>query len=353
MKEANPFNDLKEKNVWGKSNSPIWIASNFFLQRNLSSQRFPTKMKSCESEATLIALKQSLMNITQLNSPIFYDMSTIKPWEKEYLLEHFLATCDTNNVECKSGMIVDQSGSFLAIINGEDHLVLHSIDIQSDWKQSWEKLSKIEAKLAKNHVFAYSHKFGYLTAELANSGTALTVQAFLHLPSLIHLDQMDEVLVKELDDEVLVSGLTGQRDFIGDLVIIQNRFTLGLTEDHILEGVHKSATKLMTLEKLLRNDLIESPNAFIVDKVSRAIGLLRHSYQIETKEALSALSFIKLGIDLKWISGLSDKEINMIFFGVRRAHLALLSSGEILNDQLPHKRAEFLKQSLKPISMNL
>jgi len=353
MKEPNPYNDLKEKNIWGKSNTPIWIASSFFLQRNLSSQLFPTKMSNSESEITLTALKQSLMNVQQLEAPIFYDMSKIKTWEREYLLEHFLATCDTKNAECKSGMIVDQSGSFLAMINGEDHLVLHSIDTHSDWKQAWKRLSETEAELAKDHSFAYSHKFGYLTSELSNSGTALTVQAFLHLPSLIHLDQIDEVLVKELDDEVLVSGLTGQSDFIGDIVIIQNRFTLGLTEDHILEGVHKSATKLMNLEKTLRNKLIETPDALIVDKVSRAIGLLRHSYQIETKEALSALSFIKLGIDLKWISGLCDKEINEIFFGVRRAHLALFSNGEISNDQLPHKRAEFLQEALKPISMNL
>lgn len=353
MKEPNPFVDLKEKSFWEKSDTPIWIASSFFLQRNLSSQPFPMKMTATESEATLSALKQSLMKTSHLNIPIYYDMSELKTWEREYLLEHFLATCDCNNTDCKSGVVIDQTGSFLAMINGEDHLVLHSIDAQSDWKQAWQRLSEIEAELAKNHTFAYSHKFGYLTSELANSGTALTVQAFLHLPCLIHLDQIDEVLLKELDDEVQVSGLTGQSDFIGDIVIIQNRFTIGLTEDHILDGVHKSATKLMNLEKLLREGLKEKPDAIIVDKVSRAIGLLRHSYQIDTKEALSALSFIKLGIDLEWMTGLSDKEINAILFGVRRAHIALHYQGNTSNDELPHKRAEFLQEALKPITMKL
>ena len=353
MREPNPFIDLKEKSFWQKSDTPIWIASSFFLQRNLSSHPFPMKMSAVESEGTLAALKQSIMNAKQLEIPIFYEMSELKPWEREYLLEHFFATCETNNAECKAGVIVDQSGSFLAMINGEDHLVLHTISSKSDWKEAWKHLSEIEAELDKNHSFAYSPKFGYLTSELANSGTALTVQAFLHLPSLIHLDQMTHVLIKVLENEVQVSGLTGERDFIGDILIIQNRFSIGLTEGQILEEVHKSATKLMNLEKTLRNELIEKPDALLVDKVSRAIGLLRHSYQIDIKEALAALSFIKLGIDLKWISGLTDKEINMTFFGVRRAHLALFSSGEILSDQLPQKRAEFLQEALKPITMRL
>lgn len=353
MNEPNPFIDLKEKSFWEKSDTPIWIASSFFLQRNLSSEPFPMKMNATESEVTLTALKQTLMNVPQLEIPIYYEMSELKTWEKQYLLEHFLATCESNNPECKSGVIVDQTGNFLAMINGEDHLVLHSIDTQADWKLAWKKLSEIEIELAKSHTFAYSPKFGYLTSELANSGTALTVQAFLHLPCLIHLDQMDEVLLKELDDEVQVSGLSGQSDFIGDIVIIQNRFTIGLTEEHILEGVHKSATKLMNLEKMLRTALKEKPDALIVDKVSRAIGLLRHSYQIETKEALAALSFIKLGIDLEWISGLTDKEINVILFGVRRAHLALFSNSEISNDELPHKRAQYLQKALKPLNMKL
>jgi len=352
MREPNPFIDLKEKSFWQKSETPIWIASSFFLQRNLSSHPFPMKMNAVESEGTLAALKQSIMSAKQLDIPIFYEMSELKPWEREYLLEHFFATCDTNNTECKSGVIVDQSGSFLAMINGEDHLVLHSISSKSNWRESWKKLSEIEAELDKNHSFAYSPKFGYLTSELANSGTALTAQALLHLPTLIHLNQMDELL-KLLEGEVQVSGLTGQSDFIGEIVIIQNRFTIGLTEEHILKEVDRSATKLMELEKRVRDELREEPNALLIDKVSRAIGLLRHSFQLEIKEALSALSLIKLGIDLKWISGLSDGEINAIFFGVRRAHLALFSSGEILSDQLPKRRAEFLQEALKPITMRL
>lgn len=353
MSAPNPFLQLKENSFWEKSDTPIWIASSFFLQRNLASDPFPQKMDHDNSQRTLGALKQSLLSSDSLEAPKFFEFGEIKTAEKEFLLEHFLATCEAQNPECKSGLVIDKSGTFLAMINGEDHLILHSIESHSGWKEAWKKLSDIEEGLAKNHTFAYSNKFGYLTSQLANSGTALTVQAFLHLPCLVELDRLDEVLINELDDEVQASGLSGTYDFVGDIVIIQNRFTLGLTEDHILEAVHKTATKLVSYEKTLRTNLKETPDALIVDKISRAIGLLKHSYQIDTKEALSAISFIKLGIDLKWIDGLTDQDINKIFFEVRRGHLALSSKEEIPQEKLAQKRAEFLQSALKPIVIKL
>ncbi|MCB1107200.1 MAG: hypothetical protein KDK76_03800 [Chlamydiia bacterium] len=353
MSKPNPFQILKENSIWEKSDTPIWMASSFFLQRNLSSSPFPQKMKESESMHVLTSLKQPLMDSPSLTAPSFFEFKGLKTAEKEFILEHFLATADSQNPECKSGVIIDETGTFLAMINGEDHLILHSIETHSGWKEGWNKLSQIEEELSKHFSFAYSHKFGYLTSQLSNSGTALTVQAFLHLPCLIQLDQIDDVLMTELDDEVQASGLTGTDDFIGDIVIIQNRFTLGLTEDHILEEIHKTATQLSSSEKRLRSHLIETPDALIVDKVSRAIGLLKHSYQIETKEALNALSFIKLGIDLKWIDGLTDQAINRIFFEVRRGHLSLSSEEEIPKEKLAQKRADYLQSALKSISIRV
>ncbi|MDN3508778.1 MAG: hypothetical protein P0S93_01945 [Candidatus Neptunochlamydia sp.] len=353
MTQPNPFLQLKENSFWEKSDTPAWIASGFFLQRNLASDPFPQKMDCGNSQRVLGALKQSLLSYECLENPQFFEFDAIKTAEKEFLLEHFLATCETQNPECKSGLVIDRSGTFLAMINVEDHLVLHLIEAHSGWKEVWKKLADIEGYLARNHTFAYSNKFGYLTSQLANSGTAFTVQAFLHLPCLIEIDQIDEVLLKDFDQEVQANGLSGTYDFIGDIVIIENRFTLGLTEDHILEAVHKTATKLVAHEKELRTQLKETPDALIVDKISRAIGLLKHSYQIDTKEALSVISLIKLGVDLGWIEGLIDQDMNKIFFEVRRGHLSLSSKEEIPQEKLAQKRAEFLQSTLKAITMNL
>ncbi|NRA89950.1 MAG: hypothetical protein HRU43_02320 [Simkaniaceae bacterium] len=353
MSGASPFDILKENSIWEKSASSIWMASSFYLQRNLASNVFPPKLSASESLQVLISLEKTLLSSPTLKNPSFFQIEELQTEQKEFILEHFLAVIDSQNPECKSGVVIDETGNFLAMINGDDHLSLQYIDSNSKWKDTWKTLANIEAEIGKHHTFAYSNRFGYLTSLLSNSGTALTVQAFLHLPALIQLDQIDEVLIKEIDDEVIASGLTGTDEFIGDIVIIQNRFTIGLTEDHILEEIHKTATKLAHTEKLLRSHLIDSPDALIVDKISRGIGLLKHSFQIETKEALNALSFIKLGIDLKWIDGITDQDINKIFFQIRRGHLLLLQDPTLPKEKLSQKRAEFLQSAIKPISIKV
>lgn len=353
MSIPNRFLQIKDNAFWAKSDTPIWIASSFFLKRNIAASPFPQKLDQKNSQTLLDSLKQSLLDVRGLDTPQFFALDHIKGAEKEFLCEHFLTTYQTQHPDCQSGVVVDQTGTFLAIINGEDHLTLQSIESHSGWKEAWQKLATIEEQLAKTHPFAFSNKFGYLTSELSSSGTGLTVQAFLHLPCLIQLDQIDDLLMQELDDEVEAIGLSGTVDYIGDIVIIQNRFTLGLTEDHILEGVHKTATKLASAEKNLRTQMKETPNALIVDKVSRAIGLLKHSYQIDTKEALNAMSFIKLGIDLSWIEGLSDQEVNKIFFELRRGHLSLAAQEELPQEMLAQKRADYLQSALKSIAIKL
>ena len=353
MASSDPFANIKAQDMWGKNSAPIWIASSFFLKRNLSSSLFPLKMGKEESYATLTTLKRSLMGALPLKNSTFYDIDQLNSWEREYLFEHFLATYDAGNTACKSGMVIDQSGNFFAIINDKEHLIMCSLDTQANWEAAWKKLSTIEVELSNKLSFAYSRAFGYLTSNPSNSGTALTVRALLHIPSLIHLGQLDDVLVKEIDNEISVYGLMGQSNFIGDIAIIQNRFTLGLTEDDILRRVHKSATTLINVEKRLRNTLIEAPHDLILDRVRRSVGLLKYSYQIERKEVLSALSFIKLGIDLNWIVGMGMKEINKLFFEMYHARSIVSQCGKVVHDQTPHKRAEFLREALKSISIDL
>jgi protein arginine kinase len=136
-------------------------------------------------------------------------------------------------------------------------------------------------------------------------------------------------------------------------VILQNRFTLGITEESILNALHTTATKIMNLEKEARDQIKNQGNPFIKDKISRAYGLLAHSYQLQTKEALSALSFIKLGIDLQWIEGMSNGKINELLFKCRRAHLIFNDNLKLPQEEISHKRSEFLHGSMKNVKLNI
>jgi protein arginine kinase len=90
------------------------------------------------------------------------------------------------------------------------------------------------------------------------------------------------------------------------------------------------------------------------DQISRAYGLILHSYQLQTKEALNALSLIKLGIDLDWIDGITDRELNALFFQCRRAHLSEILGVHLTDPQeISRKRAEYVHKHIQSIRLKI
>jgi len=274
----------------------------------------------------------------------------LKELEKELLFEHFFSLPTFPIADIEKSYIIDQNGSFLASFNLEDHLLLQYVEPYSDWKEGWKKLLEIESALSKELDFAYSTKFGYLSSNPMHVGTGLQVQAYLHLPCLIHLGKINEILTNE---EIQISGIGNSEEFLGDIVIIQNKYSIGLTENQILQYVHKVATLLISSEKQTRELLAQEKPPFFLNQISCYFGILRHAYQMDIKEAFSALSFIKLGIDLKWISGVDDQKINKIFFSCQRAHLMTRFNEEIPQEQLNHYRAKFLQEELQTMTLHI
>jgi protein arginine kinase len=87
--------------------------------------------------------------------------------------------------------------------------------------------------------------------------------------------------------------------------------------------------------------------------VSRAYGILVHSYQIDAIEALNALSLLKLGIDMGWVSGIDNKSVNVLFFNCRRAHLLCKHQESIAKEEIAHKRSEYIHKSLKNVQLTI
>lgn len=149
-------------------------------------------------------------------------------------------------------------------------------------------------------------------------------------------------------------GLQGDpNEIIGDIYTVINNHTLGLTEENIISTMRLFTTRLMVEENSVRSRLRKEENAEVMDKVSRAYGILIHSYQIEAIEALDAISLIKLGADLEWLEGVTSQELNRLFFDCRRAHLISKFDAEMNQEEIPHKRAEFIHKALKKVKLKI
>lgn len=354
MKNNKAHSFICQTKPWIHNNNSVWLASTVCLARNIEKFKFPGKLTTESKRQILSLIDKEPLEIDGLQNPILIKIEDMTPLEKEYLSEHFLTIHSFQTATAGEGFILDETGEFLGQINIDNHLKFLLIDSNGDLENAWNRLVKIESAMGKLWSYSFSPRFGFLTADPTQCGTALHVTVYLQLPALIHTETIDDFLEKNADENLNITGIhANPNEIIGDILMIQNNYTLGLTEENIISAMRSITTKLQVEENHLRSTIKASNNAAIKDKISRAYAILLHSYQIEAVEALNAISLLKLGIDLGWVSGVTLGELNSLFFFCRRAHLLNQYSEKIAQDEIPHKRAEFIHKTLKNIKLEI
>jgi protein arginine kinase len=302
----------------------------------------------------LSLLSKELLNMEGLVHPTFFKAEELSSLQKEYLAEHFLSNQNLHSAGIGEAFILDERGDKMISLNLRNHLQFEMIDTKHELESSWNQLVKIETTLGKIISYAFNPTFGFLTADLAQCGTALNVSVYLQLSALIHSNRIDDVLEKLVDESFDVTGIQGSpTEIIGDILVISNNYTLGLSEENIISSIRSTSTKLLVEEHGARSQIKHKDNVEIKDKISRAYGILIHSYQIEAVEALNAISLLKLGLEFGWLEGITLTELNQLFFNCRRAHLLCQYAEKVPQEEITHKRAEFIHKTLKNTKVNL
>lgn len=337
---------------WPVNETPIWPASTFILRRNLHGKLFPEKLSKAELEEVKKAIKSALESASTLQNIKWIEAKDLNQKEREFLYEHFFTLEETLNFNEGQAFCLDDTNQVLITINFTDHLCLHFIDSNSDWKKCYERLYKLEKELNQKLNFASSKQFGFLTANPSLCGLGLTVESLLHLPLLLEKNAPQD-LMKHLDNGVMLSSLQRNLDFTGHIAMLLNHYTLGVTEDQIIDLLHRNSITLMNIEKELQNKAKANLDLSIKDKISRAYGMLTSSCQMDVKEAFHAISYLKLGIQLGIVQGMDLTALHNLFFTCQRAHLLFeMPIKESSQKLLLQHRAEFLKAKLSNLILN-
>lgn len=357
MNSNNPNPILFPTKPWAENANPVWLASTVSLQRNIEKFKFPGKLSTDRKKQIIALVSKDLLagDLTtskQLINPILIKTEETGLLEKEFLVEHFLSSHNFNQTHIGEGFVLDESGTFLATLNMRDHIHLQLIDCHGELENTWNRLVKIEAQLGHALNYSFVPKFGFLTADPTQCGTGLVAAAFLQVPGLVHSGKLQKILDTSQEDSLTISGIQGNpNEIIGDVLMVQNNYTLGLTEENILSTLRSFINKIVLEEISARQQIKKEDNSDLKDKVSRAYGILIHSYQIEAIEALNALSLLKLGVETGWVSGINNKQLNELFFTCRRAHLLHENQEKINQEEIRHKRAEKIHKALKEVKL--
>ena len=333
---------------WANKQNSIWLTSTLSLKRNLEKFKFPAKLNAEERRQIVSLISSELTQLPQLDSPLFLRAEEASSLDKELLFEYFMPTQSFVGAHGGEGFIFDRVGRFLATINVGNHLELTILDSKEELEQSLEEVIKIEGDLGKSLHYAFSSQFGFLTSSPSHCGTAFTLRSFLQLPALVHLKKLESSLSQLKQEGLSFTSLHGSsHDFAGDIVIVSNQFTLGVTEEMILSLMRHAMMRLVLDEKALRSKAKAEGSPELMDRISRAYGVIAHSYKIEVAEALDAISLLKLAVELDWLAGIDIPKLNELFFHCRRGHLTTQLDPGISNKEMPHHRALFLHKAME------
>jgi protein arginine kinase len=214
--------------------------------------------------------------------------------------------------------------------------------------EAYERINTIDDTIEEHLDFAFSPRWGYLTACPTNVGTGIRFSVMMHLPALKITNEIERVRRAAKDLHLAVRGYYGEgTESAGDFYQISNQVTLGRSEQDLLgEFELRILPRIIEYEHQARRVLVERQAALLDDRIHRAIATLRAARLLGVEEAMKLLSRVRLGIYLDRLPDVDLASINQLFLQVQPAHLQLHAGGELSPDQLREARASLARETL-------
>lgn len=249
-----------------------------------------------------------------------------------------------------SELLLTTTESKSILINGNDHIRIQIAHNGLCLNQLWQQLSHIDDELMHFFQYAYTDQFGFLSNSLQNAGTGLKAEVLLHLPAFVFTGRINQKSHQLASEGIIIKHFFEDSDIpIGNLFIISNQRSIGISEQEIIEKIESCAIQLSLEEKNLRDTLYASNKQEFLDKIHRAYGLLANSYHISFQEAYTYLSILKIGIDLKIIEFISHNQWSRLFLNCLPAHIQEIEGEVLAKELIDQTRSRTLNKKLKSL----
>jgi protein arginine kinase len=343
---------ISQNGEWLKGGGPesdIVISSRVRLARNLSRFPFLTRASEAQRDEIHEAVKTALdrMGLGSNASHLYVDLAKSNDLTNRFLLERHLISRELANGTGGRGVLFNRTEMLSVMVNEEDHLRIQAIRAGFQAMEAYEQVKEIDEQLDRELEFAFSEKFGYLTACPTNVGTGMRASVMVHLPALVFTKQIDKVFASVTKISLAVRGFYGEgTQASGDFYQISNQITLGIAETEILELLGRIVPRIVTYEREVRDHLMDKDRSRLEDKVWRAYGALRHSRVISSEETMDLLSSVRLGVNLGILADVDIATVNELFIRTQPAHLQRLEKRNLSSNERDAMRAEFIRRHL-------
>ncbi len=325
----------------------IILSTRIRLARNLAGIPFPTIARREELDTVVERIGNACKSIRMLQPALTVDIRQCKTLISKALVERRLISPVFAESSSAGIAVIDESEQLSIMVNEEDHLRLQSIQPGLSLQEAWRQISRLDDELSEQVEYAFSDKFGYLTACPTNTGTGMRASILIHLPALSILEQVDQAIKELAPSELAIRGFYGEgTDIIGNIYQVSNQLTLGRTEAAIISRLEVIAYKFLDLERNAREKLLHIHRVRLEDEIFRALGILQAARVLSSAELMKHLSMVRLGNELNLIQEIDHRILNELMIFTQPAHLQLLHENITDPESRDVLRARLVREKL-------
>lgn len=345
------LDDLKTRvGEWLRCQGPesdIVVSTRLRLARNIQGYQFLTHATLELKEEIETVIRSKLLDNKVVGGLVYVSLSDLSELDRTFLVERHLTSKEHSDGTGERGIALNQEETVSIMVNEEDHLRTQVFRSGLDLSAAWEHIREIDARMEEKLPFAFSPRFGYLSACPTNVGTGLRASVMLHLPALVLTKQIEKVFRAVTKINLAVRGLYGEgTQGIGNFYQISNQATLGRSEEELIDNLSSVVPQIIRYERKARKSLLADEEKRLEDKVWRSLGILRYARRISSAEALDLLSYLRLGLNLEIIQAPPLERINEMVLFSQPAHLQKLLDKDLPPAERDVARADFLREQL-------
>lgn len=328
--------------------SDIVLSSRIRLARNFKDYTFPTVFSSEEAKEIIELVKTKLdSEIPEIGPVELVEMEELQPLEKRVLVEKHLISPLLASNEINGAVLLSEDEVVSMMINEEDHIRIQCLMSGLQLKESLQLANILDDWLEEKVDYAYDEERGYLTSCPTNVGTGLRASVMMHLPGLVLTQQMNKLIPAINQLGLVVRGIYGEgSQALGNIFQVSNQITLGKSENDIVEDLTSVVQQIITQERAAREALVRTSNIQLEDRIFRSFGVLSNARVIETKEAATCISDVRLGIDLGYIQDISKSILNELMIVTQPGFLQKYAGGPLRPFERDVRRAALIRERL-------
>lgn len=335
---------------WLKGTGPesdIVASTRIRLARNIAGIPFLQTADESKRREIIQVVEHAVRAANVSRNILTFNMDDVPNRLRDVLVERHLISRELASGSGPRAAICGRSEMLSIMVNEEDHLRLQWIKSGFDADRAWSAIRKIDTAIESQLPYAFSDRYGYLTACPTNVGTGMRVSVMMHLPALTMRDHVEKAVKAAQRMNHVVRGLYGEgTKAFGDFYQISNQTTLGRSEEEIVDGVQEVVHSILEYERKMRAELYMNERSLIEDRVMRALAILKSARRLNVQEMMTQLSMVRLGIGVGIVRDVAATTLNEIFLMGQPAHIQHSKDRDIAPDERDEIRANMVRARL-------